>query len=337
MKRIIGLLALTVAVVALVPHSATAAVSAVAYFTRNPNPAAAPPTGGIEVANGPDGIISTGAVRAVEDGSTIASAILNLPPSGSGLNAAAIALRACPALGAFKAGKGTLAEAPKADCETAFVALVKDGTGVYSADVTSLLKGATPAVAIVPAAGAGVFQQAFGPPSLDVEVSKSGSSAGAGAGDFDASEFGGSNGGSSDSTSSSGGGSDASNFDSGSSFSGSDSGSGSSSPSRFSGTPSVGFDSGSGSSFGSTTFNSPGAPIDAAAAPVVGFAPDDAAAAAADAGGAALPTRQRLQARTASASDSGGGWAQFVFFAVTALVFGVGAGFGRHRFVTARA
>lgn len=331
MKRIIGLVALTATAVFLVPHSASAAVSTVAYFTRNP--AAAPPAGGIEVANGLDGIISSGAVRAVEDGSTIASATLNLPPSGSGVNAAAIALRVCPALGAFKAGKGTLADAPKADCETASVALVREGTGVYSANVTSLLKGATPAVAIVPAAGAGVFQIAFGPPSLDVEVTSSGSSSGAGA--FDASEFGGSSGGSSDSSSSNGDGSDAGN--SGGSFSGPDSGSSSSSSTGFSGTSSVPFASGSGSSFGSTTFNAPGAPIDAAAAPVVGFAPDDAAAAAADAGGVALPTRQRLQAQTASDSDSGGRLAQFVFFAVIALVFGAAAGFGRNRLVTSRA
>lgn len=335
MKRILGLVALTVTTVFLLPQSATAGVSAVAYFTRNP--AAAPPAGGIEVANGVDGVISTGAVQAAEDGSTIAKAVLNLPPSGSGVNAAAVALQACPALGAFKAGKGTLADAPKADCETATVPVVRDGTGVFSADVTSLVKGPSLAVAIVPAKGAGVFQMNFGPPTIDVELSSTGAGGGSssGAGDFDSSEFSGS----SDASSSSGGsgssGSSGGSFDSGNDFSGSGGSSGSRGSSGFSGSST--FDSGSGSSFGSNTFNAPGAPVDAAAAPVVGFAPDDTAAAAADAGGAALPTRQRLQVQTASANDSGGGWVQFVFFAVTALVLGTAAGYGRNRLVTVRA
>lgn len=315
MKRILGALVGAGVLVLAVPQSASAGVDTVGWFTRNP--AASAPEGGIQVANAPDGVVSYGAISITEEGDTITRATLTLTEEGQGLNASGAALRACTAAGTFTSGQGELADGPKADCTVGSVDLTRSDEGVWTGDVTSVLTGDSPALAVVPAEGAGIFQVSFTAPDLAVEADAAASGASGIDSSFDASEFGGTSGG--DDTSSSG------------DFSGA-SGSGSSFDSGSSGS----FDSTSGaSSFGSTSFEAapatPVAPPTTAAAPVV-----DAAAEPELTGETAMPTRRNLAGTTASATSDGGSGKQFLFFVALAAIIGTGAGFGRNRLVTAR-
>lgn len=311
MKRFLGAVGAAVILVLAVPHPAFAGVENVGWFTRNP--AASAPEGGIQVANAPDGIVSFGAVSVFETGDEISRATLTLTESGQALNASGATLRACVAAGSFPSRKGTLAEGPKADCASGSVALTRGEGGVWTGDVTSVLQGDKPALAVVPAEGAAVFQLSFGPPDLVVEAD---SSAGGESGidsSFDASEFGGT---------SSGDSSSSDDFDS--------SGSGSTSGGSSFGT----FDSTStGSNFDTSSFDAvpstPAAPVEAA--PIV-----EAASPPEVAGETAMPTRRNLAGTTASTTSDGSSGKQFFFFVVTAAVIGSAAGFGRNRLVTAR-
>jgi hypothetical protein len=317
MKRIVGALGAAAALVLAVPHAATAGVDTVGWFTRNPTASA--PDGGLQVANAPDGIVSYGAISVTEEGDTITRATLTLKEEGQGLNAAGATLRACPAAGSFKAGQGALADGPKADCAIGSAELTRDGEGVWTGDVTSVLSGDAPALAVVPAEGAGVFQVSFAPPDLAVEADASSGSSSLDS--FDASEFGGSSGGGSSSSSSS-----SSSFDDFSSSSGSGS--------SFSGGSSGSFDStAGGSTFDASSFAAaPATPP----VPAEGAAAVDAAAEPELAGGTAMPTRRRVAGTAASATTSGNTGAQFFFFVLAAAVIGTGAGIGRNRLVTAR-
>lgn len=312
MKRIVVALGAAAVLVLAVPHAANAGVDTVGWFTRNPTASA--PDGGLQVANAPDGVVSYGAISVTEEGDTITRATLTLKEGGQALNAAGATLRACPAAGSFKAGKGTLADGPKADCALGSVELTRDGQGVWTGDVTSVLSGDAPALAVVPAAGAGVFQVSFAAPDLAVEAdATSGSSS---LDSFDASEFGGTAGDGSSSSSSS--------FDD---FSGSG-GSGSS----FTGTPSGSFDStAGGSTFDASSFSAaPATPTEAG--PAVGAAAGEPELV----GETAMPTRRRVAGTTASATTPSDRGKQFFFFVLAAAVIGTGAGVGRNRLVTAR-
>lgn len=319
MKRTLTALAAVLAVgVALAfPTAVSARVAGVGFFTRNTaNPTATAPEGGFQVANAPDGVVSFGAVRAAEPGDTIATATLQIKESGSALGTPT--LRACVAAGTFKTGKGNFEEGPKRDCEAGSTPLKREPDGTWSGDVTSVLRGESPALVVVPAADAGAFQVSFNPPELDVALKEgSGSENLEG---FDASEFGGS----SDGTSS--GSSGASGVDSSTSeSSGTAAGGGS------------GFDSGE--PLGPTTFlaGDTGFASTAVAseAPAAALADPEASAADASAvaGATALATRPRLSATSASTS-TGGGWDQFLLFVVLAALIGTGAGFARNRLVT---
>ena len=312
-RRLLAVVGVAVLGILALPTSATAGVDKVGWFTRNP--AASAPEGGIEVANAPDGVVSYGAVSVTEEADTITAATLTLTEVG-GINAAGAALQVCPAAGSFPAGKATLADGPKADCLLGKVALTKDGTGAWSADVTSLLQGENPAVAIVPADGAGLFSVSFGPPDVAVEADGEGGSGLESS--FDASEFGGSDGG--DSSTSFDSSSSSSDFSLDSSSSSSSFGSGDSGLGTFS--PST-FDAGTSSGVG--TGDAVATTGDAAAE----AAPTELASPIA-------PRRQNLAGAPASAT-SGGSGVQFVFFVLTAAVIGTGAGFARNRFVTSRA
>ena len=326
MKRTLTALALATALTFAFPASASAGVDTVGWFTRNP--AASAPDGGLQVANAPDGVVSYGAISVFEDGDSITSATLTLKEAGNNVNASGAAIQACPAAGSFPAGKGDLEAGPKADCLVGKVALKRSAEGVWTGDVTPLLKGDSPAVAVVPADGSPLFQVSFAPPALDVVADEeSGSGSGIDS-SFDAGEFGGTSGGGGDSSSSGGG------FD-GSSGSGStfDSGSSGSSGS---------FDSGSGgSSFSpSPSFGAaPAAPaVTATTAGGEPLATDAEAPAEPEVSGeTAMPTRRRLAGQAASTSSSGGSGKQYAFFVLSAAVIGAGAGFGRNRLVTSRA
>lgn len=323
MKRVLAAAAAAVALALVFPQVASAGVNSVGWFTRNP--AASAPEGGLQVANAPDGIVSFGAISALEDGKSITSATVTLKEAGQQVNAATATLRACRAAGSFKSGRGTFAQGPKADCDLGTAEIKRDASGTWTGDVTSLVAGAeTPAIAIVPAPGAGLFQVTFGPPDLTVETSSSGS--GTDASSFDASEFGGSSGGS---DSSSGSGSFSSDE-----FAGSSSSSGSTfEPSSSSGS----FSTTAGSTFSPSSFDTPleaGSPtltVDPSAS-----APTVEAAAAPPSGETALPTRPRLTGEPASATTADDAGKKFVFFALAAALIGAGAGFGRNRLVTAR-
>lgn len=316
MKRIVGALGAAAVLVLAVPQAASAGVDTVGWFTRNPTASA--PDGGLQVANAPDGVVSYGAISVTEEGDTITRATLTLKEEGQGLNAAGATLRACPAAGTFTAGQGALADGPKADCAVGSVELTRDGEGVWTADVTSVLTGETAALAVVPAEGAGVFQVSFAAPDVAVEAD---ASAGGGGLDssFDASEFGGSSGGSSSSSSSS--------FDDFDSSSGSGS--------TFSGSSTGSFDAPTGgSTFDASSFGASSATT---------VAPATAPAPVADAAGepelvneTAMPTRRNVRGTTASATTSGNTGMQFFFFVLAAGVIGTGAGIGRNRFVTAK-
>lgn len=331
MKRTLTVLALAAGMILGFPASANAGVETVGWFTRNP--AASAPEGGLQVANAPDGVVSYGAISVTEDGDSITSASLTLKEDGRNVNASGAKLRACPAAGTFTAGKRDLKAGPKADCVIGSVDLERSPEGVWTADVTSVLQGDSPAVAVVPAEGTTLFQVSFAPPALDVVAD---ADAGSGSGidsSFDAGEFGGTSGGGGDSSSSPGG-------DFGGS-SGSESTFDDSSSSGSFGSPGGSFDSGSGGgSFGSSTFDTaPAAPAPTGLAEDGSTLPTDASATAEPelAGGTEVPTRRRLSGTAASTSSSGNSGQQFAFFVLVAAVIGAGAGFGRNRLVTSRA
>ena len=313
MKRRIWAAATLAIAIGVATAPAEAAVSAVGWWSRNPTASA--PEGGMQVANGLDGVISFGAVRAVENGEDIATATLTLQETGQALNGSGASLQACPAAGTWDAGKGEWADRPKDDCKAGTVALTRNAQGQWTGDVTSVLTGETPAVAVVPGEGANVFQVAFGPPTLDVTTSGSSDSFSSSSSDFDASEF--TSSGSSSSSDSSGGfsgSSDSSSFDSGSSTFVPSSGS-------FSDT------SGSTGTFAPSVEAAPATPQEAAA-------PADAGAAG-DAGGAAGSTFVARQAAAPPLEVGGNKWAQFGLFLLIAGAAGTIAGVGRNR-LTAR-
>lgn len=323
MRRILATLAVAAAIVLAVPAPANAGVQTVGWFTRNP--AASAPEGGVQVANAPDGMVSFGAIAVFEETDSITKATLTLKETGQNLNAAAAKLQACPAAGTFKGGKGTFADGPKADCLVGKVELVRDPTGTWTGEVTSVLRGDPAAIAVVPADGAGVFQLGFAPPEIAVEADAGGSGLES---SFDASEFGGSG--------------DSGASGSSSSFSNSESGSGSTSGGSS-------FDSSFGSSFSSSsaspsTFDASSAAIttggglaaDPGAPTATAVAPTDASAPAEVAGGTNLPTRRNLTPAAAASTRNGNAGVQFLFFALTAAVIGTGAGFARNRLVTVK-
>lgn len=313
MKRILAAAAAAAVLTLVVPQPATAAVDSVGWFTRNPTASA--PEGGLQVANAPDGVVSFGAISAAEDGEDISKATVTLKESGQAVNASGAKIRACPAAGSFKSGKGTLAEGPKADCTVGSVELTRDPSGSWTGEVTSLLAGAeTPAIAVVPGEGAGLFQVSFAPPELAVEAESSGSGLDS---SFDASEFGGSSG------SSSGGSFSSDEFNS----------SGSSGSTFDSGSSSGSFDS-SGSTL-SSSFDAP-TTVAPSVTPAAGTAVTTAAPAPEVAGETALPSRRRLSAEAASAAAPGDAGKKFVLFVIAAAIIGAGAGFGRNRLVTAK-
>ena len=310
MKRRILATATLAAVLGLAAAGpAEAAVSGVGWWTRNPTASA--PDGGLQVANAPDGVISYGAVRVSEDAEDIQSGVLTLQET-EGLNAAGAALQACPAAGTWDSGQGPLADGPKADCQAGSVALTRNDAGQWTADVTSVLVGTSPAVAVVPATGAGVFQVTFAAPKLDVVArASSGSSSGSSTSDFDASEF------TAPTTSSSSSGSDSSSSDSSSTFEPSSSGS-------FSPTPFAASDS-------AASF----APVAETAAPVPDAAAALDAAAVAEDGSTEGSTFVARPAAAPPLEVGGNRWAQFGLFLLVAAVIGTLAGFGRNR-LTAR-
>lgn len=317
MKRRILAAATLAAVVGLSVGPADAAVAAVGWWSRNPTASA--PEGGMQVARGLDGTISFGAVRAVENAEDIESATLTLQESGQALNGSGASLQACPAAGTWEPGKGDFADAPLADCKAGSVALQRNAEGLWTGDVTSVLTGSSPAVAVVPGEGATVFQVSFGAPKLDVTMRTSSGS------------------GSSSSTSSS---TDFSDFTSGgSSSSGSSSSGGSSGSSDFSSSGSSTFEPSSSSSFagstGSTGSFAPSfEPTTTAAPEEVAAGPEAAATSEAGSGDAASTFRARPAAAPPLAAG-GNRWAQFGLFLVIAAVIGTVAGFGRNR-LTAR-
>lgn len=323
MKRRILASVTLAAVIGLAAAPAEAAVSAVGWWTRNPTASA--PEGGLQVANGLDGTLSFGAVRAVEDGVSIEKAVLTLQESGQAVNGAGASLQACPALGTWSPGQGTFADAPKADCQAATVALTRNAAGQWTGDVTSVLVGGTPALAVVPGEGGGIFQVSFDPPTLDVKMrASSGSASGSSSSGFDASEF------TAPATTTPSGGS---------------SGSGDSSDFSGSGSQSSTFQPSSSSSFSSSSSSS------GSAGSTGGFAPTaDAPAAATEVataeGGDATETTGADEGSSGSSfvaqgavagpsGDGGNRWAQFGLFLVVAAVIGTAAGVGRNR-LTAR-
>lgn len=335
MKRTLTAVALATGMILAFPALASAGVETVGWFTRSP--AASAPEGGLQVANAPDGVVSYGAISVTEDGDSITSATLTLKEEGRNVNASGAKLQACPAAGSFTAGKRDLKAGPKADCVIGTVDLERSAEGVWTADVTSVLQGDSPAVAIVPAEGTTLFQVSFAPPTLDVVADNSGPGSDAGIdSSFDAGEFGGSSGsggGSGGQGSSSGGGFDDSSG-SGSTFD--DSGS-----SGSSGSSGGSFDSGSGGPFGSSSSFDPvpePAPTGLVAQDGSTLATDSSATPGPElAGGTDLPTRQRLAGTAAGTSSSDNSGQQFAFFVLVAAVIGAGAGFGRNRLVTSRA
>ena len=302
MKRRLLASATLVAVLGLAASPADAAVSGVGWWTRNPTASA--PEGGLQVANAPDGVISYGAIRVAEDGEDIESGVLTLQESDE-LNAAGATLRACPAAGTWSPGQGALADGPKADCAAGSVDLTRNETGQWTADVTSVLDGSTPAVAVVPAEGAGVFQVSFEAPKLEVVTRRSsGSGSGSSTSDFDTSEFTASP--TTTSPSSSGGSSDS--FSSGSST----------------------FESSSATSFSASS------PITTDASVAESVAPSQDAAVALDAAAATEDdtSGSTFTARPAAAPPLGAGgnrWAQYGLFLAVAAVIGTIAGVGRNR------
>lgn len=323
MKRRIMAVATLAAFVGLSAAPAGAAVAAVGWWTRNPTASA--PEGGMQVAKGLDGTISFGAIRAVEDAEDIEKATLTLQESGQALNGSGASLQACPAAGTWEAGKGEFADAPLADCKAGSVALQRDPQGQWTADVTSVLTGTSPALAVVPGEGATVFQVSFEAPKLDVTLrTTSGSGSGStSSSEFDFSEFSGSGTTTSSGSSGSGGtgSGGSSDFDSGSTFDSSSSGSFSSPSSGFSGS--------------ATTF-APSVEPSAASQEAAAAATDGSGTEAA--GDAGEPTGSRFTARPAAAPPlevGGNRWAQFGLFVAIAAVIGTAAGFGRNR-LTAR-
>ena len=312
MKRVLGAVAIAAMAAGAWPLSARAAVSEVGWWSRNPTASA--PTGGLQVANSLDGVLSFGAIRAGDGNSAVLSATVTLKESGQGVNATGASLQACPAAGTWKPGKGgSFAEAPKADCVAGSVNLTRDASSsTWSGDVTSILPAGDAAIAIVPGKGGGVFELSFDAPGLTVTVA--GGSGGIDG--FDASEFGGS---SSSSSSASPSSSSSSSFDD----AGSSSGSGSSSAFRSS--PTFSADS-------STSFSAEPVTTDAAASTDTTVT-DPAASGATET--ASTPTRNFAQP-SAAVGDAGGNRAvQFFAFLLTAAIIGTIAGVARNR-LTAR-
>lgn len=316
MKRVLGILAAAGLAIGLAAP-AHGAVSEVGWFTRNPA-ASAPPEGGIQVANSLDGRLSFGALRAGDGSAAVLSAQLTLKESGQGVNAAGASLQACPAAGSFKAGKGTFADGPKADCATGTIALRRDAaSGQWSGDVTSILASGDAAIAIVPGDASGVFQINFEAPALTVQVV--GSSGGGGSNDFDASEF---------NQPPAGGSSSSPSPSSSSSFEGSE--------------PSSGGSAGLSDSFASSpTFSPSGSSFSAPAAGTATTDPTAPPAAGTEVTGGAAETAasspRSFAQPTAAIGETAGGnrTAQFLAFLLTAAIIGTIAGVTRNRLTAA--
>ena len=306
MKRI--LIALVVGGLLVVPFAAQASVSAVGWWTRNP--AATAPEGGAQVANGPDGVVSYAGVRTAASGDTIATALLSFKEADGSVNGAGATIDACPAVGSWKPGQGTLFDGPQADCSLGRASLSRDAAGGWSGDVASVLQGDSPAVALVPAEDAGVFQVTFGPPSLAVttKAPPTSSSGTGGSSGFDSSEF----------------------TSSGSSGSGSGSlgSSGSSGGSEFSASGGASSFDASGPSSQVATAGS----LDAdAAAGGAETDPGTAESASPELAGSAVDGPVRALTASTGAEDNGNKLLQFAFFVTLAAGIGTGAGFARNQ------
>ncbi|HVF32190.1 MAG TPA: hypothetical protein VM933_04035, partial [Acidimicrobiales bacterium] len=241
---------------------------------------------------------------------------LVLVESGQNVNASGASLQACPALGTWKPGKGTLEQGPKADCAAGSVPLSRDATtGQWFADVTTVLSSGTAAVAVVPGDVGGVFHINFDAPTLDVRTEEAGG--GTTGSSFDASEF----------TSPSSAGSSGSGQTSSSTSSGSDS---FSSPGSSADT--MTFVPGSSSSFtpAPSTFDAGGSTDFSGDTPDGGAVADTGADVTTGSEVAGGPPTV-LQPASTSDGPSGNRAAQFAFFLVTAAVIGTAAGFARHR------
>lgn len=130
---------------AIIPAFAQAAVTIVevGWWTRQPASQPAP-SGGFEVARGPDGDSSLAAIRVRVGAKSLTKAILILNESG-GVRQDAAGLKVCPTSAPWSvANPGPMSAAPAAGCDRAKVGLTRDsGSGRWTGDVQLILSDST--------------------------------------------------------------------------------------------------------------------------------------------------------------------------------------------------
>lgn len=147
------------------PATASAAVTDVSWWTRNP--LAGPPDGGFGVGAAPDGPTTVAAVT-VDLAGGVETLVLTAAPAGEVTGLAAIEVCVAPGPATPSSGDA-LGGAPARACQGDAVPFGRAGDG-WRADVSSLVAGATgtATLAIVPAAGSGAvpYEVAFGAPTV---------------------------------------------------------------------------------------------------------------------------------------------------------------------------
>jgi len=178
-KLVAGSVLVLVTLTVLWAMPASAATTAVGWWTRSP--VASAPEGGVAVGNAPDGPLSVAAVG-VDLGRGVSSATLTIEQTG-GTAPPAGQLVACLIGGGFESAAGApIEEAPATTCDGASVPVVANGT-TWTANLREIVGDAQGAVgvAIVPATGSSaLFDLQFDAPSFTSTPSSSSSSSSSG-------------------------------------------------------------------------------------------------------------------------------------------------------------
>jgi hypothetical protein len=125
-----------------------ASVTAVGWWTQRPG-ASALPDGGFEIAGAPSGPISEAALRVEVRSAQISFALLELTESSQVFGSVA-GINACPTTDSWKpANPGAWGDAPTPRCESVEVPLSRSDTGLWTGDVSRLLRVGTVSIVLV--------------------------------------------------------------------------------------------------------------------------------------------------------------------------------------------
>ena len=125
-----------------------ASITAVGWWTQRPG-ASALPDGGFEIAGAPSGPISEAALRVEVRNAQISFALLELTESSEVFGSVA-GINACPTTDAWEpANPGAWSDAPAPRCESVEVSLSRSDAGLWTGDVSRLLRAGTVSIVLV--------------------------------------------------------------------------------------------------------------------------------------------------------------------------------------------